>query len=46
MTEKDAVKCMGFARENDWFLPVDAELPQGFIEAVLRRLRENQASAA
>lgn len=46
MTEKDAVKCMGFARENDWFLPVDAELPQGFIEAVLRRLREKLASAA
>ena len=25
MTEKDAVKCSGFAQDNYWYLPVDAE---------------------
>jgi tetraacyldisaccharide 4'-kinase len=25
MTEKDAVKCAGFAQDNYWYLPVDAE---------------------
>ena len=24
MTEKDAVKCAGFAKSNWWYLPVDA----------------------
>ncbi|MDR9964066.1 tetraacyldisaccharide 4'-kinase [Enterobacter cloacae subsp. cloacae] len=24
MTEKDAVKCRAFAKENWWYLPVDA----------------------
>lgn len=28
MTEKDAVKCLPFAQENWWFLPVDAVLGQ------------------
>lgn len=27
MTEKDAVKCRGFARDNWWYLPVDARFP-------------------
>ncbi|XOD70114.1 MAG: tetraacyldisaccharide 4'-kinase [Sodalis sp. (in: enterobacteria)] len=27
MTEKDAVKCLSFARANWWYLPVDAHLP-------------------
>ena len=44
MTEKDAVKCMGFARDDDWFLPVEAELPQGFADAIIRKLRENLAT--
>ncbi|AFP84897.1 tetraacyldisaccharide 4'-kinase [secondary endosymbiont of Ctenarytaina eucalypti] len=28
MTEKDAVKCRSFARENWWYLPVYARLPE------------------
>ncbi|MEY2696270.1 MAG: hypothetical protein RL333_408 [Pseudomonadota bacterium] len=44
MTEKDAVKCGAFAREDDWFLPVDAELPQGFTDAILNKLREKLAT--
>ncbi|MDY0925267.1 tetraacyldisaccharide 4'-kinase [Enterobacter sp. CFBP8995] len=34
MTEKDAVKCRGFARPNWWYLPVDAHL-QGATVATL-----------
>lgn len=34
MTEKDAVKCRGFARPNWWYLPVDAHL-QGAAVATL-----------
>jgi tetraacyldisaccharide 4'-kinase len=30
MTEKDAVKCQRFARENWWYVPVDVELPDEF----------------
>ena len=26
MTEKDAVKCQAFAKENWWYVPVDAEI--------------------
>ena len=39
MTEKDAVKCAAFATMNFWVLPVDAVLPEGFLERVLERLR-------
>ncbi|UHD18962.1 tetraacyldisaccharide 4'-kinase [Thiocapsa bogorovii] len=38
MTEKDAVKCMRFAGEDHWFLPVEAELERAFIEAFFRKL--------
>lgn len=34
MTEKDAVKCRGFARPEHWFVPVSAAPEQGFIEAL------------
>ena len=26
MTEKDAVKCQSFAKDNWWYIPVDAEI--------------------
>jgi len=39
MTEKDAVKCRAFARDNWWYLPVDAELqgeqPERLIQELL-----------
>ena len=35
MTEKDAVKCQSFAKDNWWYVPVDAEI----IEA--EKQREN-----
>ncbi|MDW8846537.1 tetraacyldisaccharide 4'-kinase [Erwinia sp. MMLR14_017] len=38
MTEKDAVKARSFARQNWWFLPVDAEFPPGTAETLLNRI--------
>ena len=38
MTEKDAVKCAGFALKGAWMLPVRAELPDAFFAAVHARL--------
>ncbi len=39
MTEKDAVKCRGFARPGFWYLPVDADLGEGFAAALRERLQ-------
>ena len=39
MTEKDAVKCVSFADPNCWQVPVSAELPDTFFDAVDQRLR-------
>jgi len=38
MTEKDAVKCRGFAKPNFWVLPVTAVLDAAFGEFLLQRL--------
>ena len=38
MTEKDAVKCRSFARNNFWYLSADVELPQTFLDSVTRRV--------
>ena len=38
MTEKDAVKCRGFAGRNHWYLPVDAEVDAGFESDLMARL--------
>lgn len=35
MTEKDAVKCTSFAKENHWFVPVTATLDPNFVHALL-----------
>lgn len=34
MTDKDAVKCRSFARDNWWRVPVSAVLPESFYDAV------------
>lgn len=42
MTEKDAVKCRALGLHQAWYVPVTAELPEQFYEALvtdLRRLR-------
>ncbi len=38
MTEKDAIKCAAFAQENGWSVPVRAELPESFFDAVAARI--------
>ena len=38
MTEKDAVKCRGFANARLWQVPAIAEVPESFLEAVFARI--------
>ena len=37
MTEKDAIKCAAFAHANLWQVPVRAELPREFFDALARQ---------
>ncbi|MFC5580019.1 tetraacyldisaccharide 4'-kinase [Rhodanobacter terrae] len=49
MTDKDAVKCRCFAQPHWWRVPVQADLPQAFYEALderLEGLRRETASPA
>ena len=39
MTEKDAVKCLQFAQHNHWYIPVVAEINNGFLEKLTEQLR-------
>jgi tetraacyldisaccharide 4'-kinase len=39
MTEKDAIKCVAFAHDDVWCVPVSAELPASFIDALVARLK-------
>tara|TARA_B110000881_G_scaffold214109_1_gene226041 strand:+ start:131 stop:1162 length:1032 start_codon:yes stop_codon:yes gene_type:complete len=43
MTEKDAVKCMLFAKKNYWYVPVDADLPDDQIELLQQLIKSCQA---
>jgi tetraacyldisaccharide 4'-kinase len=38
MTEKDAVKCAGFARPSHWYLPVEARPQAAFVALLEQRL--------
>ena len=38
MTEKDAVKCLAFARRDHWFLPVEACPDAAFVATLKQRL--------
>ncbi len=40
MTDKDAVKCRRFARDNWWRVPVHAVLPESFYDAVAECIQE------
>ena len=35
MTEKDAVKCINFASDRHWYMPVDAKISAGFTDQLL-----------
>ncbi|MDC0598568.1 tetraacyldisaccharide 4'-kinase [Gammaproteobacteria bacterium] len=39
MTEKDALKCKGFAGEKDWYLKVEAVLRASFMQNLLTQLK-------
>ena len=45
MTEKDAVKCRAFAQPHWWSVPVRAQLPMVFYDALRAKLKATQASA-
>ena len=40
MTEKDAVKCTAFAQDNWWYLPIDGQLPDTFVQPFLTQLKQ------
>lgn len=40
MTEKDAVKCAGFAQAHYWYLPIAAVLPDTFTTQFLKLLKD------
>jgi len=40
MTEKDAVKCRDFAKDNWWYLAVDAKLSSSFDQQLLARIKQ------
>ena len=42
MTEKDAVKCTEFAAANHWYMPVTAQLPSVFFDAVFEKLMRSR----
>lgn len=45
MTDKDAIKCRPFARSGWWRVPVQAELPGAFFDALVRRLQVVQPAS-
>ena len=38
MTQKDAIKCAGFARDNWWALPVDARIDEALVKLVIGKI--------
>lgn len=46
MTEKDAIKCRAFAADNGWAIPVAAELPATFFDALVRKVTDAKAARA
>ncbi len=41
MTEKDAVKCKDFAKENFWYLPIYADVEEELFEKIIKKLGLN-----
>lgn len=39
MTEKDAVKCLGFALDNAWVLPVEVEVISGLEDKIIEKIK-------
>ena len=48
MTEKDAVKCIEFATDHHWYLPITASLPDSFtyrLDALMKEIINGQKTA-
>jgi tetraacyldisaccharide 4'-kinase len=45
MTEKDAVKCRAFAGARLWCVPVRAQLPAEFFDAIAAKLRQHRPAS-
>ena len=48
LTEKDAVKCIGFAGTQHWFLPIKAHLPESFTyrrDTLMKEFIDGQKTA-
>jgi tetraacyldisaccharide 4'-kinase len=43
MTEKDAVKCQAFAKQQHWYLQIAAELPSTFMLQLLAKLQSRKS---
>jgi len=39
ITEKDAVKCRSFAKDNFWYLVVEVKLPESFLELLTHQIK-------
>jgi len=46
MTQKDAVKCAAFARDNFWYLPVDAQVDDEIGRRILDTLKARHGRQA
>jgi len=44
MTEKDAIKCLRFARENYWVVPVDARVDTALGSLILEKMKARHGS--
>ncbi|MGH8113841.1 MAG: tetraacyldisaccharide 4'-kinase [Rhodanobacteraceae bacterium] len=44
MTEKDAIKCRGFAKPSWWAVPVSADLPDGFVDDLVACLHPSAST--
>ncbi len=42
MTEKDAVKCLDFASEKHWYVPIKVQPQQKFVDKLLTLLKEKK----
>jgi len=40
MTEKDAVKCREFAKNNFWYLSVEVNLESQFVKRLIEDIRQ------
>jgi len=43
MTEKDAVKCRPFAKENWWYLPVSAHINEKQAANIINKIKQIKA---